>query len=170
MSVRKGENALVCYTSDTALLESDLFLMQFIKGNADALVMEDADHILQPRSNGNSNLHRLLVVADGVARAKGRKLIFSTNLPNLGDLDDALLRPGRCYARVVLPELTSAQAERFFTDFFTSDEAQAKNAWTRLMNPAARTHSLAKVYQSIERGGPEPLDLLTGAQHGSVTD
>jgi ATP-dependent 26S proteasome regulatory subunit len=27
-----------------------------------------------------------------------RKIIFSTNLPNVGDLDDALVRPGRCFA------------------------------------------------------------------------
>jgi hypothetical protein len=29
-----------------------------------------------------------------VVRSQGRKIIFSTNLPNVGDLDEALIRPG----------------------------------------------------------------------------
>jgi len=33
-------------------------------------------------------------------RAQGRKIIFTTNLPNVGDIDDALVRPGRCFATV----------------------------------------------------------------------
>jgi hypothetical protein len=37
----------------------------------------------------------------GVVRAQGRKIIFSTNLPNAGDLDDALLRPDRCFAHMI---------------------------------------------------------------------
>jgi len=41
-----------------------------------------------------------LAVADGVVRAQGRKIIFTTNLPNIGDIDEALVRPGRCFATV----------------------------------------------------------------------
>ena len=47
------------------------------------------------RSNGNVDLHRFLAVADGVVRAQGRKIMFTTNLPNIGDIDEALVRPGR---------------------------------------------------------------------------
>jgi ATP-dependent 26S proteasome regulatory subunit len=36
--------------------------------------------------------------ADGVGRAQGRKIIFTTNLRNVHDIDSALLRPGRCFA------------------------------------------------------------------------
>jgi len=67
---------------------------------------EDADHVLKPRADGNEHLHRFLTIADGVVRAQGRKIIFSTNLPNVGDLDDALIRPGRCYARLNIRTLT----------------------------------------------------------------
>ena len=28
---------------------------------------------------------------------KGKKLIFSTNLPSISDIDPALIRPGRCF-------------------------------------------------------------------------
>jgi hypothetical protein len=66
----------------------------------DAFVIEDADHLLKARSRGNVDLHRFLAVADGVVRAQGRKIIFTTNLPNIGDIDEALVRPGRCFATV----------------------------------------------------------------------
>jgi ATP-dependent 26S proteasome regulatory subunit len=66
----------------------------------DAFVIEDADHMLLARSNGNHDLHRFLAIADGVVRAQGRRIIFTTNLPNINDVDEALLRPGRCFATV----------------------------------------------------------------------
>ena len=69
--------------------------MDFITGLHDAFVIEDADHLLQPRTDGNRNLHRFLMVADGMAGARTEpKIIFTTNLPNIGSIDDALLRPG----------------------------------------------------------------------------
>jgi ATP-dependent 26S proteasome regulatory subunit len=58
-------------------------------------VIEDADHLRMARANGNVDLHRFLAIADGVVRAQGRKIIFTTNLPNVGDIDEALVRPGR---------------------------------------------------------------------------
>jgi len=81
-------------------LENDEIFVDFITGNHDAFVIEDADHLLMARSNGNVDLHRFLAVADGVVRAQGRKIIFTTNLPNIGDIDEALVRPGRCFATV----------------------------------------------------------------------
>ncbi len=58
-------------------------------------MIEDADHLRMARANGNVDLHRFLAIADGVVRAQGRKIIFTTNLPNVGDIDEALVRPGR---------------------------------------------------------------------------
>ena len=90
MSRRKGDSANIMYTADRRTLEHDEIFVDFITGSHDAFVMEDADHILMPRSTGNDNLHRFLCVADGVVRALGRKIIFTTNLPNIGDIDEAL--------------------------------------------------------------------------------
>jgi ATPase family associated with various cellular activities (AAA) len=99
MSRRKGEQAECLYTGDMKALESDGIFVKFITGTHDAFVVEDADHLLKPRADGNQHLHRFLTIADGVVRSQGRKIIFSTNLPNIGDLDEALIRPGRCFAR-----------------------------------------------------------------------
>ena len=62
------------------------------------------------RSNGNIDLHRFLAVADGVVRAQGRKIIFTTNLPNIGDIDEALVRPGRCFATLRTRALERSEA------------------------------------------------------------
>lgn len=51
-------------------------------------------------------------VADGVVRAQGRKMIFTTNLPNLSDIDEALLRPGRCFASVRVRALSRMKWSR----------------------------------------------------------
>jgi len=58
------------------------------------------------------DLHRFLTIADGIVRAQGRKIFFTTNLPNVGDLDDALLRPGRCFGAIHARSLTPPQASR----------------------------------------------------------
>ena len=39
-------------------------------------------------------------------------MIFTTNLPNINDIDDALLRPGRCYAVKNLRSLEPDEALR----------------------------------------------------------
>jgi ATP-dependent 26S proteasome regulatory subunit len=46
-----------------------------------------------------------------VVRAQGRKIIFTTNLPNIGDIDEALARPGRCFATVRTRALERGEAE-----------------------------------------------------------
>lgn len=94
MSRRKRDQAQALYTGDKKAMESDELFVRFITGWEDAFVVEDADHLLRPRAEGNEHLHRFLAIADGVVRAQGRKIIFSTNLPNVGDLDDALIRRG----------------------------------------------------------------------------
>jgi hypothetical protein len=110
ISRRKGAGAKVLYTADRRALESDRIFQQFITGEHDAFVIEDADHILTSRSSGNEDVHRFLAVADGVVRAQGRKILFTTNLPNVHDIDEALLRPGRCFGNVRTRALTRKEA------------------------------------------------------------
>jgi transcriptional regulator of acetoin/glycerol metabolism len=106
MSRRKGEQAKALYTGDMKALASDELFVKFITGREEAFIVEDADHLLKPRADGNEHLHRFLTIADGVVRSQGRKIIFSTNLPNVGDLDAALIRPGRCFAHIHVRTLT----------------------------------------------------------------
>lgn len=103
-------SAVVTY--DSAILEKDYVFAQFIEGEANVMVMEDADTFLKARSEGNSMMHRFLNVGDGLVTTKGKKLIFSTNLPSIRDVDSALIRPGRCFDILHFDNLTQEQAER----------------------------------------------------------
>lgn len=103
-------SAVVTY--DAAILEKDYVFAQFIEGEANVMVMEDADTFLKARSDGNSMMHRFLNVGDGLVTTKGKKLIFSTNLPSIRDVDSALIRPGRCFDIVSFDPLNQEQAEK----------------------------------------------------------
>lgn len=91
-----GGGALVSY--DTTILESDEIFADFMSGEETFMVLEDADTFLSSRSKGgNTIMHRFLNLGDGLMSTSGKKIIFSTNLPSVRDIDDALLRPGRCF-------------------------------------------------------------------------
>lgn len=148
---KKGHQARALYTGDKKALESDEIFVKFITGWEDAFIVEDADHILKPRAEGNENLHRFLAIADGVVRAQGRKIVFSTNLPNIGDLDDALIRPGRCYARLTMRELSAAEAQKLLDRLGADAPARAQAAIASLRSAKGRSHSLADIYQAFGR-------------------
>ncbi|MGH8081738.1 MAG: AAA family ATPase [Lysobacter sp.] len=151
ISRRNGGSAQALYTGDKKALESDEIYVKFITGEDEAFVVEDADHLLRPRAEGNEHLHRFLAIADGVVRAQGRKIIFSTNLPNVGDLDDALVRPGRCYAHVHVRELSPAEAATLVRQLASERGLDGAAIASTLAASGDRSYSLAQIYQAVER-------------------
>lgn len=150
MSRRKGEPARVMYTGDAKALQNDELFVKFITGEEDAFVMEDADHVMKPRADGNDHLHRFLTIADGVVRSQGRKIVFSTNLPNVGDLDEALVRPGRCFARLFVRKLTAVEAQALAMEMAAGDAEKIRRVSGAFGGEAARGRSLAEVYQVLQ--------------------
>lgn len=146
LSRRKGEPAQALYTGDMKALASDEIYVQFITGWHDAFVVEDADHLLKPRADGNEHLHRFLTIADGVVRSQGRKIIFSTNLPNVGDLDEALIRPGRCFARIHVRTLSAAEAQALAEELTSGDAEKLACAFA---GEEGRKRSLAEIYRAL---------------------
>ena len=149
MSRRKGEQARAIYTGDTKALMTDQIYVRFITGEDEAFIVEDADHLLKPRADGNEQLHRFLAIADGVVRAQGRKIIFSTNLPNVGDLDEALIRPGRCFARIHVRNLTGSEATALAEEIAAGDAEKLARASLALAADAGRKRSLAEIYHAL---------------------
>jgi hypothetical protein len=145
---RKAENAEVMYTADQRALRSDEIFVEFITGSHDAFVIEDTDHLLMARTSGNEEMHRFLAIADGVARSQGRKIIFTTNLPNVNDIDDALVRPGRCFAVVNLRSMTVDEAQRLAERICGEDQQRAAQAKTALLAAGSRYYSVAQVYRA----------------------
>lgn len=147
LSRRTKGDCRIMFTGDGALFERDEVFMRFIGSGHQAFVIEDADHLLRPRKDGNTSLHRFLTISDGIVRAQGRKIIFTSNLPNLGDIDDALLRPGRCFACLTLPRLNRESMNRLLPSIHSDPNAVLAAAET-LLKTGAKAYSLAEIYAS----------------------
>jgi hypothetical protein len=106
---RSGGNAKVTY--DEKVMNDDQLFASFIEDEAKFLVMEDADSFLKTREDGNTMMHRFLNVSDGLISAQDKKLVFSTNLPSVRDIDAALMRPGRCFDVLTFRAMTRAEAQ-----------------------------------------------------------
>ena len=104
----RNSSAIVTY--DSNILDKDGFFARFIEDDAEVMVLEDSDAFLKSRSDGNTMMHRFLNVGDGLVTTKGKKMVFSTNLPSIRDIDSALVRPGRCFDIVTFDSLTLEQA------------------------------------------------------------
>jgi molybdopterin-guanine dinucleotide biosynthesis protein len=127
------------YANDENVIKQGKLFVDFMTGDANALIIEDADHLLRSRQGaGNDAMHYFLAAADGVMRAQGRKIIFSSNLPNLTDVDDALMRPGRCHDVVHLRGFSEAEANRF-AFALTGEKYPA--------DPKKREHTVAEIYR-----------------------
>jgi hypothetical protein len=102
-------SAIVSY--DANILDKDGFFARFIEDDASIMVLEDSDAFLKSRSDGNTMMHRFLNVGDGLVTTKGKKMVFSTNLPSIRDIDSALVRPGRCFDILTFDLLSVAEAQ-----------------------------------------------------------
>lgn len=96
MIKRAEASAQVAY--DDKIMGSDSLFANWLESRHDFMVLEDSDAFLSARKEGNPMMHKFLNVSEGLITVAGKKLIFSTNLPNVNDIDSALLRPGRCFA------------------------------------------------------------------------
>jgi len=103
-----SSSAIVTY--DAQILEKDGFFARFIEDESNIMVLEDSDAFLKSRNDGNTMMHRFLNVGDGLVTTKGKKMVFSTNLPSIRDIDSALVRPGRCFDIITFDTLTVQQA------------------------------------------------------------
>lgn len=159
LSRRMSGRASVLYTADRRALESDRIFMEFLTEEHDAFVIEDADHILASRANGNLDMHRFLAIADGVVRAQGRKILFTTNLPNVGDIDEALLRPGRCFANVRTRALNRAEAASLVRRLCGGAGDPYDCVMGKLLGSGSPSVTLAAIYQCL------PRDLREAGPH-----
>lgn len=111
-------NAKVAY--DEKVLQGDDFFAGFIEDDCRFLIMEDADTFLESRQDGNTMMHKFLNVSDGLISAADKKLVFSTNLPNVRDIDSALLREGRCFDVLEFRCLNRVEAQKVLDEVGTN--------------------------------------------------
>lgn len=144
---RSKANAKVAY--DPKVMMEDGFFAGFIGDETRFLVMEDADEFLQSRTEGNTMMHKFLNVSDGLISAADKKLVFSTNLPNVGDIDEALMRVGRCFDVLQFRPLTRAEALGVHREVGVMRELPDGTAFTLAecfsSHPSGKVHTRRKV-------------------------
>jgi hypothetical protein len=103
----------IMYTTDAKVLEHEEFIVDFLTNRHSAMVLEDIDFNLRPRMDNNTSMYKLLASSDGLLTNRGRKMIISTNVDSVAKIDEALIRPGRCYGIVQFQKLNPEQANTF---------------------------------------------------------
>jgi energy-coupling factor transporter ATP-binding protein EcfA2 len=144
-----SKNAIVTY--DEKILERDYVFARFLEDDVGVMVIEDADNFLKSRSDGNTMMHRFLNVGDGLISVRGKKLIFSTNLPSIRDVDPALVRPGRCFDVVTFDNYSLEQAEKLSKKLGVSFEKKDNKS---------DTYSLAEVFFKQKNSSPKQIKKM----------
>jgi ATP-dependent 26S proteasome regulatory subunit len=120
-------NSSAYVTYDPSILEKDHMFAEFIGSDSSIMVLEDSDNFLKPRNDGNTMMAKFLNLGDGLVTTKGKKLIFSTNLPSIRDVDEALTRPGRCFGILDFNGLTYDEAIELHKKLNLTTELKAKD-------------------------------------------
>jgi hypothetical protein len=93
-------NVIVSFTSDQYVIENSEIFVDYLLGDSNTLIIEDIDYHLKSRSEGNAAaMYNFLTASNSILvnHVKKKKMIFSTNLSDSKNIDEALLRPGRCF-------------------------------------------------------------------------
>ena len=155
------ESCLITYSEEIKNMDS--LFAYFLTSNEKFLIIEDADNYLTARDKdaNNHSMKKLLNITDGLTSNPDKKVIFTTNLPTLNQVDSALLRPGRCYKALYFPYLTYDQASAFLMSE-TNGELPALFA-NKTFKPSAE-FSLASLHSYLN--GYDP-DLIVESGHKS---
>ena len=126
----------VGYATDEEVFLKDGLYNEYIDASFEILVLEDADALLAKRSAYNNAVTRILNASDGIIQVPNNKIIISTNLTNISEIDEAPLREGRCY-------------DIFETQTLTLEQAKALGDYIELpKNSLTKKHySLAEIYK-----------------------
>jgi len=112
--INKSKSMCV-FTSSKEIIESGSIYTSFLFSESKFLILEDIDFHLKSRTSGNHSLYSLLSISSGLLsnQIKDKKIILTSNLPNIKDLDDALIRPGRCFDLVRTRKLDKEDSKKF---------------------------------------------------------
>lgn len=101
----------------------DLYTANDPDGKWRVLILEDTGELLSAKAKEKygQGLSRLLNVVDGMIGQGLRVLCLVTTNDELGELNPAVLRPGRCASQIVFRPFTGAEAEAITGTEWTAD-------------------------------------------------
>ncbi len=128
------------FTSEKEVVENSRFYISLLSSDYHSyMIIEDMDYHLQRRTDGNFSMYNLLTASDGLIKNLGdKKIILSSNLPNVKNIDEALLRKGRCFS-ILKTRLLSPDESSILYNKLTNNEIKIE-----------KPMSLSEVYALIE--------------------
>lgn len=140
-----NRGAIVSY--DPRILEDDGIFADFMASSSrNFMILEDADQFLASRSRANNTvMHKFLNIGDGILSTGQKKLIFSTNLPSVRDVDEALLRPGRCFDVLRFGKLTPEQGRAINPAWQSTQDATLAEILSSQNQPLPQANSVGFV-------------------------
>jgi len=139
----RGRMIVTC-TNSTEVINDDKFYFSYLCGSSRLMILEDADYnIMTNRKDGNDNLNKLLFTADGLIPTN-KKIIISTNL-TMKNIDDAIVRNGRCYDVLKTRELSRDEIETFINKY--NEHYNKQILLSDIIHNDENTLSLCDVYK-----------------------
>lgn len=104
----------VVYVKDQEILAMDHFWARLANSEPHLLILDDLDNELKPRGKeGNQIVSNMLSYSDGIFDVR-TKILITTNLTD-SLIDRALVRPGRAFDALCLPQLDRVEAIEIWT-------------------------------------------------------
>lgn len=140
--LQQADYSTVGYTFHPEVIDAADMYRDLLRGDTEAVVLEDIDAKMQRRTDGNNTVISLLNAADGVISSIGRKIIISTNLPNVTTIDPALMRPGRCFDVLEFERLSAEEAVILGKKILGTEDVTASKA--------GGEYTLAEIYRTCQ--------------------
>lgn len=140
---KTGKHKAYYAPEKTAAISPSIYFSFLRDTESNLLILEDLDNFLYAREEGNDFMSILLNTSDGLIKNQQKKVIITSNLSNLNDkrIDQALIRPGRCFSSVKFRKLSYEESCAFL---------QAKTK-TDLLPLKEKSYSLAELYSFLEQ-------------------
>lgn len=100
----------VAFSTSIQTANHDELYSTFNESDNDILLVEEADAALAKRTDGNTVMASILNQADGLIKTFNKKIVFVSNLENIKNFDQAIVRPGRCFDAMKFRHLTAEEA------------------------------------------------------------
>ena len=109
---KKREEFKVMYSFDENIFYLSDFYKRIIYDDYDVLVLEDINQVLYKNQDTDTlnPINKFLSVTDGLI-SKYKKIIITTNIESKHHINQALLRPGRCYDVIPFRKLEGVEID-----------------------------------------------------------
>lgn len=140
----------VVYVKDQEILSMDHFWARLANSEPHLLILDDLDNELKPRGKeGNQIVSNMLSYSDGIFDVR-TKILITTNLTD-SLIDRALVRPGRAFDALCLPQLDRAEAIEIWTNHLKAPVEEFESRFVDM--PIIMQAALMSEFQRFSKEG-----------------